>query len=58
MNEVKLQIFLAALQGFIANPNFFGFQYQGSPEAAVEFAQGCVSAAYNNNPDQTYLSVT
>lgn len=58
MNEVNLQIFLAALQGLIANPTFFGYQYQGSPEAAVEFARSCVKAAYNNNPNQTYPNVT
>lgn len=53
MNDnVNLQIFLAALQGYIANKDFHGPVSQGSPEAAVEFARACVRAAYNNNPNQ------
>lgn len=33
-----LAIFNAALSGICANPNFFGSTMQGSPEAAVHFA--------------------
>lgn len=38
-------IFLAAIQGICANPHFFGAIYQGSPSAAVAFAQEVVSEA-------------
>lgn len=38
-------IFNAALTGITANPMFFGPIMQGSPTAAVEFAEGVVMAA-------------
>lgn len=49
--EANSAIFLAALQGICANPNFFGPQFQQSPQAAVEFAQACVRAAYRRESD-------
>jgi len=52
-NDVNLQIFLAALQGYISNKNFHGPTSQGSPKAAVDFARECVRAAYNYNPNQS-----
>lgn len=38
-------IFNAALTGICANPNFFGHSFQGSPQAAVEFANEVTLAA-------------
>jgi hypothetical protein len=38
-------IFNAALTGICANPNFFGPILQGSPEAAVNFANEVTLAA-------------
>ena len=38
-------IFLAALTGICANPALFGAVMQGSPSAAIEFADGIVLAA-------------
>lgn len=38
-------IFLAALQGIVANPNFFGPILQGEPASAVRFAQDVLAAA-------------
>lgn len=58
MNEDNMRIFLAALQGFIANKDFHGSVSQGSPEAAVEFARACVRAAYNNDPKRTFPLIT
>jgi hypothetical protein len=52
-NNVNLQIFLAALQGYIANKDFRGATSPGSPKAAVDFARECVKAAYNYNPNQS-----
>lgn len=42
-HEGYRQIFCAALTGFIANKDFHGVYYQGSPEAAVEFAKEVVA---------------
>ncbi len=53
-SDANASIFLAALQGICANPNFFGPIFQQSPNAAVEFAQACVRAAYGNNRDRQY----
>jgi hypothetical protein len=35
-SDATASIFLAALQGICANPNFFGPIFQQSPEAAVD----------------------
>lgn len=56
--DVNLQIFLAALQGYIANKDFRGPTSPGSPKAAVEFARECVRAAYNNNPNRSEPTLT
>ncbi|MGYP003406214017 len=53
-SDATASIFLAALQGICANPNFFGPIFQQSPEAAVEFARACVRAAYNGDQDKQY----
>lgn len=50
-SDANAAIFLAALQGISANPNFFGSAFQSSPEAAVEFARACVRAAYRRDTD-------
>lgn len=41
-------IFNAALTGICANPAFFGAVMQGSPTAAVAFADEVVAAALRN----------
>lgn len=38
MNE---KVFLAALQGIISNPTFFGAFMQGNAQAAIDFARDC-----------------
>lgn len=35
------RIFEAALSGIVANPQFFGPEYQGRPDLAVDFALRC-----------------
>lgn len=43
-------VFLAALNGIISNPNFFGAIFQQSPQAAVDFASLVVEAAFGDDP--------
>lgn len=43
--EFCRQVFLAAIQGICSNPNFFGQEFQQSPQAAVDFADAVVIAA-------------
>lgn len=43
--EFCRQVFLAAIQGICSNPNFFGPEFQQSPQAAVDFADSVVIAA-------------
>ncbi len=45
-------IFIAAIQGICANPHFIDtYQFQGSPEAAVEFANKVVLATLKSSAD-------
>lgn len=39
-------VYLAALNGIIANPQFFGPLFQQSPQAAVDFAAKVVACAF------------
>lgn len=42
-SEGLRQIFCAALQGIIANPEFFGPEYQGRIDLAINFADSVVA---------------
>lgn len=42
-------VYLAALTGIIANPQFFGAIHQGSPTAAAEFASETVAAVFGDD---------
>lgn len=42
------EVYLAAITGIIANPNFFGAIHQGSPSAAVAFASEVVSETFGD----------
>ena len=44
-------VFNAALTGIIANPQFFSFQFQQSPQAAVDFASEVVARAFQDPPN-------
>lgn len=49
--EGEMSIYRAALTGFIANKDFFGGWWQGSPVSAHEFAMRCVfTAKYGESP--------
>lgn len=48
LGDKELDIFNAALTGFISNKDFHGPISQGSPMAAVEFANSVVLAAIAN----------
>lgn len=52
-NPSLRNIFCAALQGICANPAFFGGEYQGSPNAAIEFADRVVLAAITPKKEGT-----
>ena len=43
-------VYLAALTGIIANPQFFGAIHQGHPGAAVVFADSAVAEAFGDSP--------
>lgn len=50
----QMQVFCAALTGFIANRNFDGPLTQGSPFAAIQFAERVLHAycyGKEDNPD-------
>lgn len=49
--EKNLAIFCAALQGYVANPNFYPTVSNPDAEAAVAFARMCVREAHNNKPE-------
>ena len=44
---MKEDVFCAALQGILSNPNFFGATMQGSKEAAISFARECAEKAHS-----------
>ena len=46
-------IFLAALTGITANPQFFGPIYQGEPMGAVRFAERVLEAALSQHQGGT-----
>lgn len=48
--DFQQRVFLAALAGITANPNFFGPTLQQNPRGAVQFAIYCVDAAEDHAP--------
>jgi len=44
-------VYLAALTGIIANPQFFGAVHQGQPWGAVEFASATVAEVFGDAPE-------